>query len=83
MKEITQEKDLFKTPDLCLCASLQCYGYQIWAIDRTNPSKVVFSIERDEQLDDLMQQYFTHQLSVDPLYFFGHLKELKTRIYQS
>ena len=81
MTKILQEKDYFKSTDICLSSTLCCYGYQVEAIDRQNTSKAVFLIERDEQLDGLIQLYFTHQLKVEPLSFFNFLKEIKTRIY--
>lgn len=81
MTKTLQEKDYWKSPDICLCATLCCYGYQIEAIDRQNLSKAVFLIKRDRQLNDLIQLYFTHQLKVEPLGFFNFLKEIKTRIY--
>lgn len=81
MEEILKEKDYFKSSDMCLCSALCCYDYQIEAIDKQNPAKVIFLIKRDEQLDDLIKQYFTHQLRVEPLSFFNFLKEIKTRIY--
>lgn len=81
MTKILEEKDYFKTSDIALCASLCCHGYQIEAIDRQNPAKAIFSIERDERLDSLVQSYFTHQLAVEPLSYFNFLKEIKTRIY--
>jgi len=83
MTKILQEKDYFKTSDICLASALCCSGYQIEAIDRNEPPKAVFLIERDEQLDSLIQLYFTHQLKVEPLSFFGFLKEIKTRIYHA
>lgn len=82
MSKILQEKDFFKTSDIALGSALCCYGYQIEAVNRQNPSnKAVFLIKRDEQLDNLIRLYFTHQLKVEPLSFFNFLKEIKTRIY--
>ena len=78
-----EEKDFLKTSDICLCSALCCYGYNIEAIDKQNSKKVVFLIQRDENLDNLIQQYFTHQLQVEPLSFFNYLKEIKTRIYHA
>lgn len=83
MSKTLQEKDYFKSTDICLCAALCCYGYQIETIDRQNPSKAVFLIKKNEQSDDLIQLYFTHQLKVEPLSFFNFLKEIKTRIYHA
>ena len=83
MIEKLEEKDYFKSSDISLCSALCCYGYQIEAIDRQNPSKAIFLIKRDEQLDDLIRLYFIHQLKVEPLSFFNFLKEIKTRIYNT
>jgi len=83
MNKLLLEKDFYKTSDIALCSTLCCYGYQIEAVDKQNPSKVVFLIKRDKQLDTLLQQYFTHQLLCEPLSFFNFLKEIKTRIYNS
>lgn len=82
MTETLQEKDFFKSSDICLAAALCCCGYQIEAIDK-NESRAVFFVRRDEHLDELLQLYFTHQLKVEPLSFFGFLKEIKTRIYHA
>ncbi|OGL81170.1 hypothetical protein A3B21_02680 [Candidatus Uhrbacteria bacterium RIFCSPLOWO2_01_FULL_47_24] len=81
MSKILQESDYFRSSDISLCAALCCCGYQIETVDRQNPSKAIFLIKRDENLDDLIQSYFTHQLKVEPLSFFNFLKEIKTRIY--
>lgn len=83
MSKKLEEKDFFKTSDIALCSALCCYGYQIEAVDRQNPSKAIFLIKRDERLDGLIQRYFTHQLKVEPLSFFNFLKEIKTRIYNT
>lgn len=83
MNKLLSENDFYKTSDIALCSTLCCYGYQIETIDKQNPSKAVFLIKKNEQLDSLIQEYFTHQLRVEPLSFFNYLKELKTRIYNS
>lgn len=81
MTKILEERDYFKTTDICLCAALCYCGYQVEAIDKQDPSKVIFLIERDEELDGLIQLYFTHQFRVEPLKFFNSLKEIKIRIH--
>lgn len=81
MPTLLSKNDYFKSSDISLCSSLCCYGYQIEAIDKQNPSKAVFLIKRDERLDGLVQLYFTHQLSVEPSAYFNFLKEIKTRLY--
>lgn len=83
MNESLKESDFYATSDLSLAATLQCYGYHIEAVDKNNPAKVIFLIRRDEQLDTLVQMYFTHQLQVEPITFANALKEIKTRIYNA
>lgn len=83
MNKLLPENSYYNTSDISLCAALCCYGYQIEAIDKQNPSKAIFVIPRDSRLDGLIQYYFTHQLTVEPLAFFGFLKEIKTRIYNT
>ena len=83
MEEILEEKDYYKSSDISLISAICCYGYQVEALDKQNPLKVLFLIKRDSGLDDLIKQYFTHQLKVEPASFFNHLKEIKTRIYNA
>ena len=83
MTKTLKENDYYKTTDIALVSALCCYEYQIEEIDKQNPSKAIFLIKRDNLLDNLIQQYFTHQLRVDPASFFNFLKEIKTRIYNS
>ena len=73
--KILKETDFYRTSDIALCSAALCYGYQIEAMDKQNPNKAIFLIKRDIQLDNLIQQYFTHQLQVEPLMFFNFLKE--------
>ena len=51
-------QNYWRSSDLALCATLCCYGYCIETIDRRNPSKAIFSIKKDERLDDLIQKYW-------------------------
>ena len=83
MENYLKENDFYKSTDIALVSALSCYGYQIEAIDKQNPNKAIFLIKRNEELDNLIQRYFTHQLQVEPLMFFNYLREAKTRIYNS
>ena len=81
MKKILNQDDYFESNDLPLCATLRYFGYQIEKIDKSNPAKTIFQFNRDEQLDNLIQQYWEHHLQVEPVAFFNCLKECKSRIY--
>lgn len=82
-KENSKEKLYFKHQDICLISALCCNGCVVEDIDKTIPSKVVFKIREDKKLDELIQNYWTNQLLVEPKSFFNCLKELKTRIYNN
>lgn len=83
MKSQNSNIDYYQNSDLPLICALCCYGYCVEFIDRTNSRKAVFSIKRDEKLDELVQRYFTRQLPVDPCTFFNMQKNLKNRLYNS
>lgn len=78
-----KENDLFGSSDINLHATLRYYGYNTEAIDKVDPGKAIFYIKRDASLDSLIQQYFAHELRVEPLAYSTILKELKTRLYHS
>ena len=80
MIKLLKQNDYFQSPDLNLCATLHYFGYCIEAINRQEP-KAVFLIKRDENLDNLIQQYWAHQLQVEPMGYFNSLKEIKARLY--
>jgi len=82
MTEYLNEKEFYKTTELPLAGALLCRKYKIEAHDNHDPKKVVFFIKRDEFLDSIIQAYWSHGLLVDPITYFFHLKELKSRIYQ-
>ncbi len=48
MKEVLEEKDYFKTSDICLAAALCCCDYQIETVDRSDLSKAIFYIRRNK-----------------------------------
>ena len=70
----------FITSDLSLCAALCCLDYQIKKLEK-NGAKVIFFIANDEELETIVEKFWSHQLKVDPLRYFNCLKEVKTRIY--
>lgn len=81
MEEILKENDFYKSSDLSLIATTQLFGYPIEALDRENPNKIQFVIKRDENLDKLLQAFWSRSLSVEPLAYFESLKFVKSRIY--
>lgn len=77
-----KENDCFETSDIALASAIYCKGGRVEAIDKTSPTRAVFLFERTSDLDALVQGFWSHSLSVEPLAYFNSLKELKTRLYQ-
>lgn len=76
-----KESEFYRTTDLSLSAALFVCGYPLEALDRHDPSRVVFIFKRNEFLDDVVKLFLTHELKVDAGTYFNALKEIKGRIY--
>jgi len=74
------ESSYFKTSDLALTTALSLF-YPISSIDRLS-SRAIFSFERQEGLDQIIQMYWRRELKVEPQAFFQQLKMVKTRLYE-
>lgn len=77
-----QIDNYYKTTDLCLCASLLSYGYNLESVFYQDDSKrATFIIAIDDRIDVLIKGYWAKNLRVEPITFFNYLKEVKNRIY--
>ena len=74
------ENDLFQSSDLSLVAALCCVGGHIESVDRSAP-RAVFYVRREKGLDQLVQDFYSHSMTVDPMTYFNALKEAKSRLY--
>lgn len=81
MNILLNYENFYRTSDLFLCVALCYCGYAIEAIEKNDSSRAVFIYKRDENIDEVVQQYFKHELRVEPISFSNYLKEVKTRLY--
>lgn len=81
--QYSNENKYFESSDLSLITTLASIGYNVEAIDRNNGSRATFLIPRDKFLDEKIQAFWSHSITVDPLIYFNCLKELKTRLYNT
>ncbi len=72
---------LFTTYDLGVSAALLCLGFRLQDVDKENPRKALFIFQREDEIEDFANQYFTDQLEVKARSFFDHLKALKNKLY--
>lgn len=74
-KEIT-----FESSELPLCASLVYHGFSLCAIDKRDPSRVMFCFPQSQSLMDTIQEYWAGNMLVEPKRFWSIQRELKSRI---
>jgi hypothetical protein len=82
MKKYLNENDYFSTSDLSLATVIYYFGGKIEVVDRSNPGRAVFIFLRSDDLDRLIQDFWSKSLLIEPQTYFSGLKELKTRLYQ-
>lgn len=82
MKKI-QNEQIYETSDLAIGATLHCLGYQLDHIEKGYSNRATFSFVVDDDIDEVIQDFWAHSLKVDPLSYFSSMKEMKTRMYST
>lgn len=73
--------ELYSTTDLTTAVTLSLF-FPIDVIDKTNPNRASFVFRRNvDGFDQLLEQYWRRQLTVEPQMFSAQLKAIKTRLY--
>lgn len=75
--------NFFTTFDLGGCAALTCSGYELMAVDKTNPSKALFVFRREEGIEETIDSYWADRLEVKARRYFDQLKAVKNKLYSS
>ena len=73
--------NVFTTYDLGVAAALLCADFELLALDRANPRKVLFIFRRAPRVEDTANSYFAGRLELNAREFFDQLKALKNRLY--
>ncbi len=73
--------DYYNTTDLGLTASLTASGFVIADIDKSNPRRVVFLFHNTTELQEMVDQFWSHQLKLPAAVLLEHIRILKSRIY--
>lgn len=73
----------YETFDLGLAAALRACGFRLIGLEPTegHRRRVAFVFEHEKGLDEAIQRFWTNQLPVDALGYFGAIKQLKTQLY--
>jgi len=72
---------VWTTYDLGVSTALLCVGFELLALNRDNPRKVLFIFRRKEKIDETANAYFADQLKLNARSYFDQLKALKNRLY--
>lgn len=71
----------FSTFDLGLATVLVTLSYELLRLDKSNPKKVSFIFKNDENIEQVMTDYFNDKIKLPAQTLFNNQKNLKNRIY--
>lgn len=76
-------KILFRTDNLSLASTLRYFNFRVCNISRTpvNTRHVVFEFEEDEKLKELVREFWSETLAVEPQKYASVLKSTKSFVY--
>ncbi len=85
--EYLDVEDHFTTYDLGLSASLVCFGFEIVAIDKTNPRKAQFVFRKYHDamgsIETCVDSYWNGKMTVEARQLVDSMKMLKNRLHSS
>ena len=67
--------------DLGVSTALLCAGFELLALNRNNPRKVLFIFRKTGNIDETANAYFADRLELNARSFFDQLRALKNRLY--
>jgi hypothetical protein len=73
--------NFFYSSDLTLISTLYVQGHKLEGIERKDDVRCEFVMERDENLDKNVQEFFAGEAKINPVAFASTQKLLKTRLY--
>lgn len=71
----------FITDNLILASVLKSEGFQIVGINKNNPRHSFFEFLKNDELVEVVKQYWSDTLLISPMRFATSMKELKTMLY--
>ncbi len=71
----------FITDNLILASVLKSEGFQIVGINKKNPRHSYFEFLKDDELVEVVKQFWSDTLLISPKRFASSMKELKTMLY--
>lgn len=84
-KDFSMKKQInkvFTTDSFVLASFLLTESCALVECDRTNPRRVVFYFEDNEERESLTQKFLAYEARIEPNKFFSAQKNLKQLIYE-
>jgi len=78
---LNDHKNYFYTNDFPLSVALICKSYELATIDKEGSGKYVFVFRLTRGIGAVIDGYWLHRVSVDPLEYENHRKNLKSRMF--
>lgn len=72
----------YETSDMALATTIQLLYEPAYEI-KGQGKRVTFCFKDSKELRNLVDEYWRQELRVDPLGFFGELRTIKARLYES
>ena len=83
MKDFLREDELYKTTDINCATALYCLGYKLESIDKNNPSKSIFCLQKEVGIDESIKSFWSKELRIEPQHYSSCLREIKNRLYNT
>lgn len=74
-------ENYYETSDLIICVVLQYFKHELIDVNKTNPRRCIFRIQRKKNTDKILEEFYQGDLLVEPKLFSSIQKNTKGRIY--
>lgn len=75
------EKDKYTTKDLYLTTFLVAIGKDVDLVREGADNRFCFVFQKDDEIEDLTDQFYQRKATIDPMGFCIAMKQLKSRMY--
>ena len=79
--EKLSNQNVYKTRDFLTASILFYYKHTLIVLDKSNPDKIVFSFDKGEKTDQLLNLFYQEKLLVEPRKLSDIQRNLKRRMF--
>lgn len=75
--------ECYGTSDLTLAATLSLMSIKVYKLLETKPNQFVFLFKKSDELNELVEKFWSSEIQVEPKVFATELKAIKARIFSA